>query len=152
MTGTGSSSGMSSARALASGSGALISDAGMAFSFRAVQASSAGRSARALNCFKEKREPPGDDGDVLRRSRPEVRSLTSPTLPNAVDLRGLPPPEPLERILAAIGEGLDAPLAFLLSREPLPLYLFLRREGLRYRVRRLEAGVEIVIERPEHKP
>ena len=76
-----------------------------------------------------------------------------PTIPpDVVDLRGLPPPEPLERILAAIADGCEAPLAFLLSMEPLPLYLLLRREGLRYRVRRLDVGVELVIERSLHKP
>jgi hypothetical protein len=69
-----------------------------------------------------------------------------------VDLRGLPPPEPLERILAALADGDDSPLTFLLSMEPLPLYFMLRRERLRYRVRRLEAGVEITIERSAHKP
>jgi len=78
--------------------------------------------------------------------------LTSRTPPTAVDLRGLPPPEPLERILAALADGDGSPLAFLLSMEPLPLYFLLRRERLRYRVRRLEAGVEIIIERASRKP
>ena len=40
-------------------------------------------------------------------------------MPPAVDLRGLDPPEPLVRILAAI-EDAAGPREFLLSREPYP--------------------------------
>ena len=73
--------------------------------------------------------------------------------PDPVDLRGLPAPEPLERILAAITQAPPprSPLRFLLSMEPVLLYGLLRRERLRYRVERLEAGVAITIEPPEHK-
>lgn len=68
-----------------------------------------------------------------------------------VDLRGLPPPEPLERILAALsGEG-GASLSFLLSMEPLLLYPLLRRERVRWQVRHTEAGVELTIERRAHE-
>jgi hypothetical protein len=63
-----------------------------------------------------------------------------------VDLRGLPPPQPLERILCALAEGRDAPCSFLLSMEPLLLYPLLRRERVRWRVRRVDGGVEITIE------
>ena len=68
--------------------------------------------------------------------------------PLPVDLRGLPPPEPLERILSAIASGPEGPRSFLLSMEPLLLYPFLRRERVRWRVRRFAGGVEITIEGP----
>ncbi|HSN21990.1 MAG TPA: DUF2249 domain-containing protein [Usitatibacter sp.] len=77
--------------------------------------------------------------------------MIPPTEP-PVDLRGLPPPEPLERILAAIAEESSAPLSFLLSMEPLLLYALLRREGVRWRVQRSDAGVELTIERRARKP
>lgn len=48
-----------------------------------------------------------------------------------VDLRGLEPPEPLLRILAAI-EDADGPREFLLSREPFPLYGVLAAAGWRH--------------------
>lgn len=64
-----------------------------------------------------------------------------------VDLRGLPPPEPLERILTAIEGRPAAPLSFLLSMEPLLLYPLLRRERLRWHVRHVADGVELTIER-----
>lgn len=64
-----------------------------------------------------------------------------------VDLRGLEPPEPLVRILDAIADDRAGRLVFLLSREPLPLYLMLRKEGWRHAVRRDERGVELTIYR-----
>lgn len=53
----------------------------------------------------------------------------------AIDVRGLPPCEPMERILAACddlqpGQRLRA----LLSREPLPLFPILARRGLAWQV------------------
>ena len=67
-----------------------------------------------------------------------------------VDLRGLPPPEPLERILRAV-EADEIPSTFLLAMEPLPLFVLLRHAGVRYRVRRIEEGVEITLDRPLRK-
>ncbi len=64
-----------------------------------------------------------------------------------VDLRGLEPPEPLQRILEALPAATNEPLRFLLSREPLPLYGILKRDGFRYSVHREEAGVRLVIVR-----
>ena len=64
-----------------------------------------------------------------------------------VDLRGLQPPEPLERILETLATATNAPLRFLLSMEPFPLYGILRRDGFRYSVNREEAGVQLVIVR-----
>ncbi len=64
-----------------------------------------------------------------------------------VDLRGLEPPEPLQRILEALPAATNEPLRFLLSREPFPLYGILKRDGFRYCVQREEAGVRLVIVR-----
>ena len=61
------------------------------------------------------------------------------------DLRGLDPPEPLLRILEAIGEGAQGPHVFLLAREPFPLYPMLLGEGWSRRVRSLERGVELTL-------
>lgn len=70
----------------------------------------------------------------------------------AVDLRGLPPPEPLERILAALDEERAGPVTFLLSMEPLPLYVILRKARVAYSVRRTAAAVEVTLERSLRKP
>ena len=50
-----------------------------------------------------------------------------------LDLRALPAPEPLERVLAALDTLPDgAQLRILLAREPHPLYGFLARTGYRW--------------------
>src|SRR5690242_15632548 len=116
-----------------------------------MAACSVGPRRRALNCFKEMRGVPADDGCVPAPRSPEARSLTSSD-PQPVDLRGLPPPEPLERILAALAEERAAPLTFLLSMEPLPLYVILRKAGVRYRVRRTPGAVEITLDRSLRNP
>ena len=46
-----------------------------------------------------------------------------------VDLRDLDPPEPMLRILAMVESGAEGPFAFLLRREPFPLYPLLRGTG-----------------------
>ena len=52
-----------------------------------------------------------------------------------LDLRGLEPPEPLERILDALaGMRADDCLRVLLPHEPFPLYALLRPMGYRWRV------------------
>jgi uncharacterized protein (DUF2249 family) len=64
-----------------------------------------------------------------------------------VDVRDLPPCEPMERILAACdalapGETIHA----LISREPLPLYPLLQQRGLAWQVLALdEDGCELLI-------
>ena len=68
--------------------------------------------------------------------------------PRLVDARWLEPPEPMERVLAALdalppGHG----LRFLIHREPLPLYGLLQHRGYRHRVQRLEDGCfEVFVE------
>ncbi|MFN3593974.1 MAG: DUF2249 domain-containing protein [Thiobacillaceae bacterium] len=50
-----------------------------------------------------------------------------------IDARGLEPPEPLERVLTAL--GLRRPgqrIRLLLHREPFPLYTLLQQRGLAY--------------------
>jgi uncharacterized protein (DUF2249 family) len=50
-----------------------------------------------------------------------------------LDLRALPPPEPMERVLAALDVLPDgARLRVLLAREPHPLYGILARTGYRW--------------------
>lgn len=47
-----------------------------------------------------------------------------------LDVRGLEPPEPLERVLDALCElGTDERLQVLIGREPYPLYAILQRNG-----------------------
>lgn len=53
-----------------------------------------------------------------------------------IDVRWLDPPEPFERVVAAL-ETLpsDASLRVLIHREPHPLYRWLAREGYHYQSR-----------------
>jgi hypothetical protein len=67
-------------------------------------------------------------------------------MPQPEDLRGLDPPEPLVRILAAIEES-PGPLEFWLSREPYPLYALLAAAGWRHEVRRQDDAVLLTITR-----
>jgi uncharacterized protein (DUF2249 family) len=65
-----------------------------------------------------------------------------------IDARWLEPPEPMERVLAAIdtlhpGQG----IRFLIHREPLPLYGVLQKMGYRHKTHLLEdGGYEVQIE------
>jgi len=72
--------------------------------------------------------------------------------PQACDLRGLDPPEPLLRILHSVESGDPGPLVFLLAREPHPLYPMLAAAGWRHGVRRLPDGVELTIFRQAPAP
>lgn len=69
----------------------------------------------------------------------------------AVDLRGLDPPEPLLRILAAI-EQENGPREFWLAREPFPLYALLAGAGWRHEVRREGATVVLSVSRRAPPP
>ncbi|MBS1201515.1 MAG: hypothetical protein H6R22_24 [Chromatiaceae bacterium] len=69
-----------------------------------------------------------------------------------LDVSGLPPPEPLERTLDALG-GL-APgdrLLVRLGRQPYPLYDLLRRMGYRWEVTGEDGDWRILVE-PESEP
>lgn len=51
-----------------------------------------------------------------------------------LDVRGLLPPEPLERVLEALDHLTPAGrIVMLIDREPLPLYRILERNGYHYR-------------------
>jgi hypothetical protein len=63
-----------------------------------------------------------------------------------VDLRGLDPPEPLLRILAAIEEA-PGPFEFWLAREPYPLYALLAAAGWGHAVRKEEGTVVLTVTR-----
>ena len=83
-----------------------------------------------MNCFKE-------SGGAAEEH---------PSMPQPVDLRGLDPPEPLVRILAAIEES-PGPLEFWLSREPYPVYALLAAAGWRHEVRREGGAVVLIVRR-----
>jgi uncharacterized protein (DUF2249 family) len=58
-----------------------------------------------------------------------------------LDVRGLPPCEPMERILASSDQLLPGQcLHALLSREPLPLFPILQQRGFDWRVVAVEEG------------
>lgn len=67
-----------------------------------------------------------------------------------VDARWLEPPEPMERVLAALDTLRPAEgIRFLIHREPLPLYSLLKQMGFSHHARLIEDGCyEISIERP----
>jgi uncharacterized protein (DUF2249 family) len=70
-------------------------------------------------------------------------------VPRSVDVRFLPPPEPLEKILASLDElPCGEELHVRIHREPMLLYPILERRGFSRDVRALEDGTfEIVIGR-----
>jgi uncharacterized protein (DUF2249 family) len=59
-----------------------------------------------------------------------------------LDVRGLMPPEPLERVLDALDFLTPAGrIVMLIDREPLPLYRILERNGYHYRAVPQDSGV-----------
>lgn len=70
------------------------------------------------------------------------------TMPETVlDVRGLPPPEPLERVLDALGALQPGDhLRLLIDIEPRPLYAMLDRNDLAHRTERGPvSGYEVTI-------
>ena len=67
-----------------------------------------------------------------------------------VDGRGLEPPEPMERVLAALDQlEPGQQVRFLIHRQPFPLYDILRRYRYRYVVEtRADGHFEILISSP----
>lgn len=69
------------------------------------------------------------------------------TLP-PLDLRALPAPEPMERVLDALDVlAAGAELRVLLAREPHPLYGILARMGYRWRTEWQDDGCHVAIVR-----
>lgn len=64
-----------------------------------------------------------------------------------LDVRGLEPPEPLERVLDALSTlGSDQQLSMLIDREPIPLYRILAANGFNYQTNtQSDFSYEIVI-------
>jgi uncharacterized protein (DUF2249 family) len=61
-----------------------------------------------------------------------------------LDIRGMEPPEPFERVLATIADfGRGDTLRILADFEPRPLYRILERDGFRHHV---EAGADAPFE------
>ena len=73
-------------------------------------------------------------------------------MPQPVDLRGLDPPEPLIRILAALESDPGGPVIFLMPREPWPIYPLLRSWGWRHAVRARDDGWELTVYRDPDLP
>ncbi|MBK7542262.1 MAG: DUF2249 domain-containing protein [Candidatus Competibacteraceae bacterium] len=67
-----------------------------------------------------------------------------------VDGRGLEPPEPMEKVLAALDELQPGQrIRFLIHRQPYPLYDILRRYRYRYEITAADNGeFEILISGP----
>ncbi len=67
-----------------------------------------------------------------------------------VDGRGLEPPEPMERILAALEQLQPGQrVRFLIHRQPYPLYDILRRYHYRYEVTEIaDGGFAVLIDKP----
>ncbi len=62
-----------------------------------------------------------------------------------LDVRGLQPPEPLERVLDALDWLTPGKrIVMLIDREPLPLYRILDRNGYRYHATMADTGTVTV--------
>lgn len=64
-----------------------------------------------------------------------------------LDVRGLPPPEPMEHILDALVDlSLGDTLCVHIHREPIPLYEILLRQGYKYQTKQLgEDNFQVLI-------
>jgi uncharacterized protein (DUF2249 family) len=59
-----------------------------------------------------------------------------------LDVRGLMPPEPLERVMDALDQLTPANrIVMLIDREPVPLYRILERNGYAYRAIAQDSGM-----------
>ena len=63
-----------------------------------------------------------------------------------VDARGLPAPEPMERVIEALdGLAADTRLRLLIHREPVPLYDILGRRGCRWHTEEQPDGSFVIM-------
>ena len=82
---------------------------------------------------------------LRERDVPEGDAATGPA---TLDLRGLPPPEPIARIFDALERAPGKPLRAILRHEPVPLYGLLRERGFSCTgAQRADGGFEVLIER-----
>lgn len=67
--------------------------------------------------------------------------------PVRLDLRGMQPPEPIQRIFEALERAPRTPLCAILPHEPMPLYALLRERGFSFTgTPRSDGGFEVLIE------
>ena len=70
-----------------------------------------------------------------------------------VDARGLPPPEPLERVMDALGAlHPGQTIRLLLHREPFPLYDLLAGRGYAHATHEDAEGNYVILIRSSHDP
>lgn len=71
----------------------------------------------------------------------EVFAMKPTVCEITLDVCGLEPPEPLERVLGALSTlGNDRHLRMVIDREPLPLYEILAQNGFQYSVAAMVHG------------
>jgi uncharacterized protein (DUF2249 family) len=103
-------------------------------------------------CYPALDRLPGVDAGLAQGARElagaaRARSGAGASSP-ALDLRGLQPPEPIVRILAALERSPGDPLRAILPHEPVPLYALLQDRGFRYEgATRPDGGYELLIQK-----
>ena len=78
---------------------------------------------------------------------PPMPAAPQDVAPHKLDLRGLQPPEPIQRIFEALEREPRTPLCAILPHEPMPLYALLRERGFSFTgTPRSDGGFEVLIE------
>lgn len=78
---------------------------------------------------------------------PPMPDMPADVAPVRIDLRGLQPPEPIQRIFEALERAPRRPLCAILPHEPMPLYALLRERGFSFTgTPRPDGGFEVLIE------
>jgi len=98
--------------------------------------------------MRNKDRPNGGSLKCITGNRREERLAMETRKTRVIDARGLQPPEPFERVVAALADLEDGESVLLiLEREPLPLYRFLSANNYRWSTESHPDGrVEIRIE------
>lgn len=92
----------------------------------------------------------GADAQALAAGAATLAEARRRDAQGALDVRWLEPPEPMHRILDALGRDPEAPLRVRIHREPYPLYELLHEQGYRYQTTHLRDGsFEILIDRAQ---
>jgi len=75
--------------------------------------------------------------------------MPNPTDEILIDARWLEPPEPMEKVLQALGQLRPGQsIRLLLHREPFPLYSLLAERGYRHATQREADGSYVILIRP----